>query len=113
MHLRCICSACAIYLLAVAAGGLAGVLAYAAIHPFDTLKSIVQSTVSTGGPQSASAQIKLFPQVIRQHGIIGLYRGIGPVLVQAVPENAAALYTYEMALHFLEPNARAYGTTQV
>ena len=74
-------------------------VSYAAIHPFDTIKSIVQSDAGAAGVQSLRG-------VMQQHGIAGLYRGIGPVLLQAVPENAALLYTYELALHWLDPNAR-------
>jgi solute carrier family 25 carnitine/acylcarnitine transporter 20/29 len=87
-------------------GGLAGIFSYSIIHPFDTLKSMVQSSVGASA-QTTSSMLKLLPRLVKTHGIVGMYRGIGPVVILAFPECAAMLYTYELTMHYLDPHAQA------
>jgi len=75
------------------AGGIAGALAYLFVHPIDTVKSIVQAE---GKGRGAAVVLS---ELLRTNGPRALFRGVGPVMLQVVPENAALLYVYDLVLH--------------
>eukprot|EP00793_Prasinoderma_coloniale_P003918 PRCOL_00006759-RA len=72
-------------------GSVSGVLYYFLPHPFDTLKSIVQTAERSDhvGP------IKAFRQLTAEGGILRLYAGVGAAMLRAVFGMAAMFMTFE------------------
>jgi hypothetical protein len=63
--------------------------------PADTIKSIVQT-------QTEEVPVRrVVKNLIDRFGVIGLYNGIGVVLIRAFPANAALFLGYEVARKFL------------
>jgi len=63
----------------VLAGSCAGVASTLAMHPMDVIRTKMQTSTGQAGP------LLVARQTIRDHGICGLYRGIGmPLMAQAV-----------------------------
>lgn len=74
-------------------GGLAGMLGWTVAMPFDVPKTNVQSRWDTRVVGS------YFPEmisIIRKRGVLGLYDGLGPVLIRAFPANAALFLGVEL-----------------
>lgn len=83
----------------VVSGGLAGVAFWAAVLPFDVVKTRLQTTRDPSVMFSPVGQqlVKLY----RGAGFRGLYAGLGPTLVRAFPANAAAVATWELVARLL------------
>lgn len=73
-------------------GGLAGELLWLLSHPLDVIKSKMQSD-GFGNDQ----KYKTMPEAIRQTwrigGVSGLFEGIGPTLLRAMPVSAGTFAT--------------------
>ena len=76
------------------AGALSGIMLNGVPYPFDTAKSVLQTLQAPQG--EGAAQIKpprglldAFRLIIETEGVAGLYRGITPALLRAMPANAA------------------------
>jgi len=72
-------------------GGFAGQAAWAASLPFDTIKSIVQTTDK---PRSS---LTVAQEIMKRQGIRGLFNGIEVALIRAFPANAALFLGYELS----------------
>lgn len=72
------------FLSACLAGGIAGIAEWTVSLPLDVVKTRVQSGGSSCFRSGAA-------DVYRCHGLIGFYRGFGPVMLRAFPSSAAAL----------------------
>ena len=75
-------------------GAAAGFLAWGVAIPFDTLKNRHQAS-------SSGSAAETFAKLIHTDGITGLWRGGVPILVRALPANAAAFLGYEAVISFL------------
>eukprot|EP00455_Lapot_gusevi_P028195 TRINITY_DN299_c0_g4_i2.p1 TRINITY_DN299_c0_g4~~TRINITY_DN299_c0_g4_i2.p1 ORF type:complete len:325 (-),score=94.33 TRINITY_DN299_c0_g4_i2:234-1208(-) len=115
---------------AMIAGAAAGVMEHVFMFPVDTIKTLMQAprvgcahtqcgTVTAATPASASAaaaaavqhqppQYRTMSEVIsevrRTEGFRRLYRGVGAVLLGAIPSHAVHFGTYELAKEHLGGN---------
>jgi len=80
---------------AITCGGLAGVITWLTILPFDVVKTLHQCA-HPGSPHDASPFI-LLRRVVAERGFGGLYRGAKPLLARAFPANAAQWLAWEYA----------------
>ena len=84
-------------LTVIVAGGLGGMAYWSAFYPADTVKTAIQTASSAemkGGKPPSFAS--MFARIYRTKGIAGLYNGLGPTLLRAMPANAGVFFTYEM-----------------
>eukprot|EP00128_Syssomonas_multiformis_P014407 Colp12_sorted_trinity150504_noHs@13358 len=80
------------------AGGVAGVLNWAAALPIDVVKSRLQSDLD--GKYKGFSHV--FKEIVKTEGLKGFYRGFTPVMLRAFPANAACFFGYESAIKFLD-----------
>lgn len=81
-------------------GALAGEALWLSSYPLDVIKSKLQSDAFTGGRYNGSA-LEAFRQTWRGQGWIGLWRGIVPTLLRAMPASAGTFATVELTLRLL------------
>jgi solute carrier family 25 carnitine/acylcarnitine transporter 20/29 len=81
----------------LAAGGVAGVVAWGAVVPFDVVKTRLQGQVGTeaGGKLVETRFWPTFMQILRQEGWARLYTGVTPLLCRAFFVNAVTFWAYE------------------
>ena len=77
--------------ITMVAGSCAGLTGWAIAIPFDVVKNRHQAAFS-------GSVFSTVTQLWRQDRLYGFYRGAIPILVRAVPANAAAFLGYEMAI---------------
>ena len=77
--------------ITLVAGSCAGLAGWAIAIPFDVVKSRHQAIFS-------GSMYSTVTQLWKQEKIYGFYRGSIPILVRAVPANAAAFLGYETAV---------------
>lgn len=82
----------------VLSGGLAGMVFWAVVLPFDVAKTRIQTAVD---PNSSRNPFRNLKMIYRELGIRGLYAGLGPTLARAFPANAAAMVTWELTATLL------------
>eukprot|EP00871_Galdieria_phlegrea_P001521 jgi/Galph1/236/GphlegSOOS_G4985.1 len=88
-----------IYALAGASAGMANVLA---LHPFDTLKTRFQSSLSnTCGTQYSSTFQALY-RIVKEEGFVALYKGITPALVGSTISWSLYFHSYHFFKDFLK-----------
>eukprot|EP00698_Gefionella_okellyi_P006760 TRINITY_DN161_c0_g1_i1.p2 TRINITY_DN161_c0_g1~~TRINITY_DN161_c0_g1_i1.p2 ORF type:complete len:275 (+),score=58.61 TRINITY_DN161_c0_g1_i1:97-825(+) len=80
------------------AGGLGGVSAWICLFPVDLVKSRVQTHEHGNGFGPAPKAMDVIRDVIRKHGVRGLYHGLTASLIRAFPADAAAFLGYEYAM---------------
>jgi ornithine carrier protein len=80
------------------AGGLAGCVYWAVPYPIDTLKSKVQ----VAQRHQRHSVMVLLAKVLKEEGVKGLYRGIGPTMMRAFPGSAVTLVTYEQITKLID-----------
>ncbi|XP_050414699.1 mitochondrial carnitine/acylcarnitine carrier protein [Patella vulgata] len=86
------------------AGGVAGIFNWAVAIPPDVLKSRLQTAPEGTYPNGIR---DVFRQLMKEEGILSLYKGFTPVMLRAFPANAACFMGYELAmkgLNWLAPN---------
>ena len=81
-------------MLELTAGGVAGVLAWGSVVPFDVVKTRLQSDSSPGVTRSFAGTLK---NIVEKEGWRTLYAGAAPLLVRAFFVNAVTFYAYEEA----------------
>ena len=81
----------------LAAGGFAGIANWLVAIPPDVVKSRLQATTNT-----SHSAISILRDLVRNEGILGLYRGIGPVMLRAFPANAACFFGMETGKSLLK-----------
>ncbi|KAJ1808709.1 mitochondrial aspartate-glutamate transporter agc1, partial [Coemansia sp. RSA 2599] len=75
-----------------AVGAVAGGIGAAVVYPIDLVKTRMQNQRSAVvGEMMYKNSVDCFRKVIRNEGILGLYRGLGPQLVGVAPEKAIKL----------------------
>ena len=72
-------------------GGLAGQVAWIVSLPFDTMKSVIQTTTH---PRTTS---EVFKEIWKRQGLKGFYNGIEVAVIRAFPANAALFVGYEFS----------------
>ena len=81
-----------------------------AFYPADTVKSLMQTehnVVTTGGASVTTTESqfaafrRIFASTYHTQGLGGLYRGLGPTLLRAMPANGAVFYVYETVSNML------------
>lgn len=78
------------------AGGVAGVINWCYGIVPDTLKSRIQ----TDGEHKGISEV--YRTLVRTEGYKALFKGIGPVMVRAIPANAACFLGFEVAISFMD-----------
>eukprot|EP01135_Chromosphaera_perkinsii_P001149 Nk52_evm6s159 gene=Nk52_evmTU6s159 len=77
------------FLTKLACGGVAGVVGTSVIFPMDMVKTRLQNQKT--GVKLYNGILDCFRKIIRNEGVGGLYRGLGPNLVGVTPEKAIKL----------------------
>mmetsp|Transcript_37058 Transcript_37058/g.37719 ORF Transcript_37058/g.37719 Transcript_37058/m.37719 type:complete len:319 (+) Transcript_37058:116-1072(+) len=77
-------------------GGIAGMGYVLVAHPFETTALLIQ--LDNAHKPRYAGMLDCARQVVLRSGFLGLYRGVTPTLLRAVPAYAAAFYGYEWAL---------------
>ncbi|ORX68963.1 mitochondrial carrier [Linderina pennispora] len=73
-------------------GAIAGGIGATVVYPIDLVKTRMQNQrAAVVGEMMYKNSIDCFKKVIRNEGILGLYRGLGPQLVGVAPEKAIKL----------------------
>lgn len=80
-------------------GSAAGIANWVVALPIDTVKNRIQATSSSDAPARFGAVAR---QLIVSEGVAGLYRGITPALLRAVPANAACFLGMEVSKKALD-----------
>ncbi|KAK7102306.1 mitochondrial carnitine/acylcarnitine carrier protein-like [Littorina saxatilis] len=80
------------------AGGMAGIFNWMVAIPPDVLKSRLQTAPHGKYPNGIRDVTR---ELLREDGILALYRGVTPVMLRAFPANAACFVGYEIAMKFL------------
>ena len=74
-------------------GAFGGVSLVAAAHPFDLVKVRMQ----TSSVETKASMLQTTMQIIRKDGLIGMYRGVTPVLLGTPPVLATNFWAYFVA----------------
>ncbi|KAI5937414.1 mitochondrial carnitine/acylcarnitine carrier protein isoform X1 [Manis javanica] len=80
------------------AGGMAGIFNWAVAIPPDVLKSRFQTAPPGKYPNGFRDVLK---ELIRNEGVMSLYKGFNAVMIRAFPANAACFLGFEVAMKFL------------
>jgi hypothetical protein len=80
------------------AGGLAGVVGWTCVLPFDVVKTRLQASV---GPQGRTDISGAIVQIVQREGVAGLYRGWTAAVCRAFPANAAMFLAVETSQRIL------------
>lgn len=73
-------------------GGFGGVCAVLVGHPFDLIKTRLQ----TAPPGTYKGAIDVTVKTVRADGLSGLYRGMGPPLIGVTPIFALSFFSYDL-----------------
>ena len=85
-------------ILHLSCGGIAGMIAITAAHPFDTLRTRL---VGQGEPKIYRSQYHALQKILRTEGIGGLYRGLVPNIALVGPQAGATFFGYELCKQLL------------
>ncbi len=80
------------------AGGLAGMCNWIVAVPPDVLKSRFQTAPEGRYPGGAR---QVLAELIKEEGITGIYKGLGPAMLRAFPANAACFLGMEVSRKYL------------
>lgn len=83
----------------LASGSIAGISFWTFIFPFDSAKSRIQVGGTVAVDESLFTTMKV---MVREEGVMSLYRGLGITLVRALPANAILFGSYEFVNHLLK-----------
>ncbi|WFD31950.1 carnitine transporter [Malassezia sp. CBS 17886] len=73
-------------------GGFGGVCAILVGHPFDLVKTRLQ----TASPGTYTGSLDVIKKTVKADGIAGLYRGMGPPLIGVTPIFAISFWSYDL-----------------
>lgn len=88
------------------AGLFSGALGSFVFAPSERLKCLLQAQKSSGGPAKYTGTIDCFFKVMRESGIRGVYRGLGPTFGREVFGSGAWYITYEGLLKYSRRDGR-------
>jgi solute carrier family 25 protein 43 len=78
-------------------GSIAGAVAQTAAYPFDTVKKRLQTSAAAQGNPQYHGMIDCFHKVIKNEGVLALYRGTIPNMIRILPYAALMFSTYEIS----------------
>jgi len=79
------------------AGSLSGIVEHASVYPIDTVKTHIQA--SAEGAAASRSAVGVTRSLVRQHGVVHLYRGISALVPAIGPAHALMFSGYEQCLH--------------
>lgn len=82
-------------------GFIAGVTSKGITFPLDTLRKRCQVYAVVHGTKPIGA-IRLFFDIIKQEGVLGLYKGYGVSILKTAPTSALSLWMYEFTISFMK-----------
>ena len=91
------------------AGGLAGGLTNGVLHPLDTAKTLRQRVLLPNGSRKYANTAAAFVRILKERGPAGLYGGLAPAVVGAIPSSALYFGTYEAVKRRLKQEASNLG----
>ncbi|CAE8658048.1 unnamed protein product [Polarella glacialis] len=86
------------WLPTLAAGGVAGVVAWTSVYPVEPLKSIIQTQP---GASAGGGLVGLTQRVVRAHGAGHLWRGYGACMARVFLQASGTFFGYEYAMERL------------
>jgi len=91
-------------LKAVLAGGITGGIEICITYPTEYVKTQLQlhEKMKLGGPPKYSGSVDCVKSTIAEKGILGLYRGLSPLLYMSIPKVATRFCAYEAAKNNLQ-----------
>jgi len=87
--------------ISLAAGGLAGMASWASAYPFDLWKSNVQRALAFPTTPGHLSFRYFITTRYSELGIKGLFTGLGPTMLRAIPVNSAKLLVYDLVVRCL------------
>jgi solute carrier family 25 carnitine/acylcarnitine transporter 20/29 len=84
--------------ISVAAGGAAGMVSWASAYPFDLWKSNVQRALAFPTTPGHVSFRSFIATRYRDLGVSGLFTGMGPTMLRAIPVNSAKLLVYDLVV---------------
>lgn len=78
-------------------GALAGAFAGSIVYPLEVIRRRMQAQGFSQGNYKYSSMANAFSTIMKQDGIMGLYRGIAPNLIRVAPATAISFAAYEAA----------------
>jgi solute carrier family 25 (mitochondrial carnitine/acylcarnitine transporter), member 20/29 len=85
------------WLASAFAGGCAGCFTWALVYPVDVIKTRIQTTPLTT-PFRELSMLRVGKEIVQQHGVKYLFRGLGVTLIRAFPVNGTIFPIYEFTL---------------
>ncbi|KAF2420752.1 mitochondrial carrier [Tothia fuscella] len=85
----------------LAAGAIAGGLAQTCTYPFDVLRRRFQVNTMSGMGYQYKSITDAITTIIKQEGVVGLYKGLTPNLLKVAPSMAASWWTFEFVRDIL------------
>jgi solute carrier family 25 (mitochondrial carnitine/acylcarnitine transporter), member 20/29 len=85
------------WLASAFAGGCAGCFTWAMVYPVDVIKTRIQTSPLTT-PFRELSMFRVGADIVRQHGVRYLFRGLGITLIRAFPVNGTIFPVYEFTL---------------
>ena len=80
------------------AGAMAGAAYWGIPYPMDTVKSKLQSDARFHG----QPMLDVARAIVREEGVVGLYRGVSVTCARAMPSHALIFYFYALVDKLLE-----------
>jgi len=84
------------------AGGFAGVVGWLTCYPLDLIKSRLQTNLNEQYLPGYRGILQCSKEVILEAGLKGLFKGIIPTLIRALPVNCACVLAYEYTLELFK-----------
>ena len=81
----------------VVAGGISGALTWAIVYPVDIIKSIIQ-TIPLNTPRERRTTLYVAKDIIKRHGRMYLFHGLGVTVLRALPVNGMIFPVYELSM---------------
>lgn len=88
--------------VALFAGGMAGVSIWCTVFPVDVIKSRIQTDLSGIYKSGHAGMLQCGRDIVRESGVAGLYKGIGPALLRSFPANAACFVAVEATMKLIK-----------
>lgn len=89
----------------MACGGLGGILYWLTIFPVDQVKSAMQTDSIHKGQRKFPSMATTVRLLWADGGLKRFYKGFTPCIIRAAPANGAMLFTVNMVLNALNPQA--------
>ena len=85
----------------IGCGSCAGAISWTLVYPLDVIKSHVQITTTEG----RLSYRQVVQSIVRESGVRGFTRGIGPTIARSVPVNGMGVLVYEAMSEYLRESS--------